>query len=81
LLVPAFGLDTIDQTVPSHTITNVSKAEPVSVRPTATQSDALAHDTEYSRSSLVPGLGLDTTDQAVPSHTITNVSKTNPVRV
>jgi hypothetical protein len=48
VMVPAFGLDTIDHTVPSHTITNVSTAEPVSVEPTATHSDALTHDTEYS---------------------------------
>jgi hypothetical protein len=30
-MVLAFGLDTIDHTVPSHTIVNVSYAEPVSV--------------------------------------------------
>ena len=47
-LVPAFGLGTIDHTLPSHTITNVSIAEPVSVEPTATQSDALTHDTDFS---------------------------------
>ena len=80
MLVPAFGLDTIDQTVPSHTITNVSEAETVAVRPTATQSDALTHDTENSRSSLA-AFGLETIDQAVPSHTITNVSKAEPVNV
>jgi hypothetical protein len=45
-VVPAFGLDTIDHTVPSHTITNVSVAEPVSVEPTATHSVTLTHDTE-----------------------------------
>jgi hypothetical protein len=28
-MVPAFGLGTIDHTVPFHTITNVSYAEPV----------------------------------------------------
>ena len=72
-VVPAFGLDTIDHTMPSHTITNVSVAEPVSVEPTATQSDALTHDTEYSPSLMVPAFGLDTIDHTVPSHTITNV--------
>jgi hypothetical protein len=77
--VPAFGLDTIDHTVPSHTIVNVSIAEPVFVRPTATQSDALTHDTETSRLSPVPALGLDTTNHTVPSHTIVNVSYAKPV--
>ena len=44
----------------------------VRVYPTATQSDALAHDTDIS-SSLVPlALGLDTTDHAEPSQDITN---------
>jgi hypothetical protein len=79
--VPALGLDTIDHTVPSHTITNVSVAEPVNVRPTATHSDTFAHDTDSSRSSLVPALGLDTIDHTVPSHTITNVSVAEPVYV
>jgi hypothetical protein len=73
-MVPAFGLDTIDHTVPSHTIVNVSVTEPVFVRPTATHSDTLTHDTENSASSLVPAFGLDTIDHTVPSHTITNVS-------
>jgi hypothetical protein len=72
-MVPAFGLGTIDHTGPFHTITNVSIAEPVFVRPTATQSDALTHDTDTSRSSLA-AFGLDTTDHTVPSHTIVNVS-------
>jgi hypothetical protein len=30
-MVPAFGLDTIDHTLPSHTIANVSSTEPVCV--------------------------------------------------
>jgi hypothetical protein len=59
--VPAFGLGTTDHTLPSHTITKVSKAEPVSVEPTATHSDTLTHDTDNSRSSLVPAFGLGTT--------------------
>jgi hypothetical protein len=59
-MVPALGLDTIDHTVPSQTITNVSVAEPVSVEPTATQSDALTHDTDHSSSLLVPAFGLGT---------------------
>ena len=71
--VPAFGLDTIDHTVPSHTITNVSVAEPVSVEPTATHSATLTHDTEYSPSLMVPAFGLDTIDHTLPSHTIANV--------
>jgi hypothetical protein len=79
--VPAFGLGTIDHTVPFHTITNVSIAEPVSVEPTATQSDALTHDTDHSQSKTVLGLGLDTIDHTVPSHTITNVSNAEPVSV
>ena len=57
-MVPALGLGTIDHSVPSHTITNVSDAEPVYVEPTATHSDALAHDTDNSES--VPTLGLGT---------------------
>jgi Tfp pilus assembly PilM family ATPase len=77
--VPAFGLDTIDHTVPSQTITNVSVADPVTVRPTATQSDALTHDTENSPSKTVLGLGLDTIDHTLPSHTIVNVSNAEPV--
>jgi hypothetical protein len=60
-MVPALGLGTIDHAVPSHTITNVSNAEPVYVEPTATHSDALTHDTDCSPSSLVPALGLGTT--------------------
>jgi hypothetical protein len=74
MTVPAFGLDTIDHTVPSHTITNVSNAEPVNVEPTATHSDALTHDTELGPSMTVPALGLGKTDHTLPSHTITNVS-------
>jgi hypothetical protein len=71
--VRAFGLATIDQSVPSHTITNDSEPEPVIVEPTATHSDALRHDTELSE-SLLPAFGLDTIDHAIPSHSITNVS-------
>jgi hypothetical protein len=81
MTVPAFGLDTIDHTVPSHTITNVSNAEPVNVEPTATHSDTLTHDTELSPSMTVPAFGLDTIDHTVPSHTITNVSVADPVFV
>jgi hypothetical protein len=80
-MVPGLGLGTIDHTVPFHTITNVSSAEPVDVRPTATHSVALTHDTERSTSSLVPAFGLDTIDHTVPFHTITNVSFTEPVYV
>jgi hypothetical protein len=70
--VPALGLDTIDHVVPFHAITNVEVGV-VRVYPTATQSDALAHDTDFS-SSLVPlASGLDTTDHAEPSQDITNV--------
>jgi hypothetical protein len=65
--------------MPSHTIVNVSIAEPVFVRPTATQSDALTHDTDTSRFSLVPAFGLDTIDHTLPFHTIVNVSYTEPV--
>jgi hypothetical protein len=71
--VPAFGLATIDHIVPSHTITNVSVAEPVSVEPTATHSVTLTHHTEYSQSLMVPAFGLDTIDHTLPSHTIANV--------
>ena len=44
----------------------------VRVYPTATQSDALAHDTDLSSSFVPLALGLDTTDHADPSHAITN---------
>ena len=47
---------------------------PVFVEPTATQSDALTHDTENSSSVMVPAFGLGTIDHTVPFHTITNVS-------
>ena len=79
--MPALGLGTIDHTMPSHTITNVSVTGPVSVKPTATQSDALTHDTDLSSSAKVPALGLGTIDHAVPFHTITNVSIADPVSV
>ena len=69
--MPALGLDTIDHVVPFHAITNVAVGLP-KLLPTATQSDALAHDTDIS-SSWVPPLGLDTVDHAVPFHAITNV--------
>ncbi|MEJ6511686.1 MAG: hypothetical protein QNL69_05860, partial [Acidimicrobiales bacterium] len=62
-------------TGPVNDNTNVSfTLFPVFVRPTATQSDTLTHDTERSRSKLFPALGLDTIDHTLPSHTITNVS-------
>jgi hypothetical protein len=76
---PAFGLETIDHTLPSHTITNVASTEPETVLPTATHSVALTHDTDLSTSLLVPALGLETTDHTLPSHTITNVSVTGSV--
>jgi hypothetical protein len=59
-MVPAFGLDTIDHTLPFHTIANVSTAEPLSVEPTATHSDALTHDTEFNSLLLVSAFGLGT---------------------
>jgi hypothetical protein len=77
-MVPAFGLDTIDHTLPSHTIANVPSAEPVCVKPTAPTSDALTHDTEINSLLLVPAFGLDTIDHTLPSHTIANVSWTEP---
>jgi hypothetical protein len=43
------------------------------VPPTATQYDALTHDTEYSRSSMVPALGLVAIDHPLPFQTIVNV--------
>jgi hypothetical protein len=52
---------------------------PVFVEPTATQSDALTHDTENSSSVMVPAFGLGTIDHTLPFHTITNVSRTEPV--
>jgi hypothetical protein len=61
-------------TGPVNDNTNVSIAEPVFVKPTATHSDTLTHDTENSPSKTVPAFGLDTIDHTVPSHTITNVS-------
>jgi hypothetical protein len=79
-VVPAFGLETIDHTVPFQTITNVSTAEPdpVTVLPTATHCVALTHETEDSRSEIVPAFGLETIDHALPSHAITNVSSAEP---
>jgi hypothetical protein len=44
----------------------------VRVYPTATQSDALAHDTDISSSFVPAALGLDTTDHAEPFQDITN---------
>ena len=68
-------------TGPVNDSTNVSfTLFPVSVKPTATQSDALTHDTEPSTSKLVT-LGLETIDHTLPSHTITNVSLAGPVSV
>jgi hypothetical protein len=46
------------------------------VYPTATQYDALTHDTDVNL-SLVPALGLDTVDHDDPSHTIANVVPEN----
>ena len=67
-------------TGPVNDSTNVSfTLFPVFVRPTATQSDALTHDTKFSSSRLVPAFGLDTIDHTLPSHTITNVSYAEPV--
>jgi hypothetical protein len=71
--VPEFGPGTIDHTLPFHTIANVSKAEPMAVRPTATHSDALTHDTESSE-SLLATFGLGTIDHTEPFHIIANVS-------
>jgi hypothetical protein len=58
--VPAFGVGTIDHTLPFHTIANVSVAEPVLVDPTATHSNALTHDTDSNSSLLVLAFGLGT---------------------
>ena len=80
-MVLALGLGTIDHSMPSHTITKVSYAEPSTVYPTATHSDALTHDTEASVSKTVLTLGLGTIDHSMPSHTITNVSSAEPVYV
>jgi len=68
-------------TGPVKDSTNVSYAEPVSVKPTATHSVALTHDTDASSSSLVPGLGLGIIDHSVPFQTITNVSYAEPLSV
>ena len=67
----ALGLDTVDHDDPSHTIANVVPENGSPVYPTATQYDALTHDTDDS--SFEPLLGLDMVDHAVPSHTIANV--------
>ena len=79
--MPGLGLVTIDHTLPFHTIANVSTPEPVSVKPTATHSDALTHDTDFSASLLVPGLGLVTIDHTLPFPTIANVTYAEPVYV
>jgi hypothetical protein len=87
---PGLGLDTIDHTVPSHTIANVSRAAPVFESPTATHSNELTHDTDSSWSLLLAfGLGtivaLSTTAPAgvettTPPNTIAttaNIARTN----
>lgn len=76
--VPTLGLDTIDHADPSHTIAIVVSWFMLPEYPTATQFDALTHDTDISL-LLVPGLGLglDTVDHVDPSHTIANVVPEN----
>ncbi len=64
---------------PVNDNTNVSVADPLIVKPTATHSDALTHDTEYSCSKLVPVFGLGTIDHALPSHDNTNVESAEPL--
>jgi hypothetical protein len=51
------------------------------VKPTATHSDALTHDTDDSSLVMVPALGLGTTDHTDPFHTIANVLRKEPVSV
>jgi hypothetical protein len=66
--------------VNDSTSTNVLRSVALNVEPTAMQSHALTHDTEYSASSS-PGLGLDITDHTVPFHCSTNVTRAGPVSV
>jgi len=76
--LPALGLDTIVHAVPFHTIANVVSWVIMPVYPTATQYDALTHDTDVNL-SVVPALGLDTLDHDEPFHTIANVVPENGV--
>src|SRR6516165_2816846 len=76
--VPAPGLPTADQVVPSHISTreNVSPwAARSTTSPTATQKLVETQDTPLSppSSSEPPGVGLGTTDQVLPSHISTRV--------
>jgi hypothetical protein len=67
---------------PVNDSTNVSSALfPVFVYPTATHSDTLTHETEFSSSTMVPVFGLDTIDHTLPFHTIAKVSVAEPVSV
>ena len=66
---------------PVNETTNVWFALPVFVEPTATHSDALTHDTDFSTSLLVPAFGLVTIDHTLPFHTIANVTFAEPVIV
>jgi len=77
--LPALGLDTIVHANPSHTIVNVVSWFIAPLYPTATQYDALTHDTDVNL--LLPSLGLDTVDHDDPSHTIANVVPENGVPV
>ena len=78
--VPGLGLSTTDHADPSHTIANVVSWFIMPENPTATQFDALVHDTDISL-LLEPGLGLglDTADHVDPFQTIANVVPENGV--
>jgi hypothetical protein len=60
--------------LPDNDRTNVSLRNPEDVKPTATHSDTLRHDTDSSPSAKA-ALGLGTIDHTLPSHTITNASE------
>ena len=80
-LLPAFGLSTIVQELPSHVSINVSVAEPVEVEPTATHHSVDTHETENNISLTVPEVGLSTIVQKLPSHISINVSTPKSVPV
>jgi hypothetical protein len=81
VLVPATGLSTTVQELPSQTSINVSVAEPVKVEPTATHHSVDTHDTERKKSLTVPEVGLSTIVQELPSQVSINVSTPESVPV
>jgi hypothetical protein len=73
LPVPAFGLATIDQSVPSHDSTTVTNTPETLPLPTATQLLAEVQETPLRRVSLLPTFGVLVTDQDEPFQYSANV--------